>query len=166
MNGFEEFDVRPQARFTFFDEFGNFDPEQQAVLPDFNEYIHLTVTDQWEVYEHFYGQGKNSEYVRYLDGFTKVLDKHIDTGQTGQLWVLPYLLEGKECQRIDALGNCTVHETDLLLEEIGKSLDENTPELDHSSPTTKVENSESSEHLAQSKSEGSWYSNLLNKLKG
>ena len=156
--------MRPQARFTFFDQFGNFDPEQQAVLPDLNEYIHLTVTDQWEVYEHFYGQGQNSEYIRYIEGFTQVLDKHIDTGQAGQLWVVPYLLEGKECQRIDAFGNCTIKETDLLLEQLEESEKVDTEQQSDFYPTTKAGESEVSEQLTQS--ETSWYSNLLNKLKG
>ena len=31
LNGFTELDIRPQVRFTHFDDFGNFDPEQQEV---------------------------------------------------------------------------------------------------------------------------------------
>ena len=115
------------------------------------------------MYEHFYGQGQNSEYIRYLDGFNNVLDKHIDTGQPGQLWVIPYLLEGKECQRIDALGHCTLNEADLLLNELEES---NTDDQTNTEPTTYIEKPKLSEQLAQNDSGNAWFSSLFNKLKG
>jgi len=153
-------DVRPELRFTIFDEQGSFDPDQQEVAWDPNEYIHLTVTDQWEVYEHFYGQGHNKEIIRYLDGFVKVLDKHIDTGQPGQLWVIPYVIESQECRKLDSLSRCSVDPIDV----INKAGDDSN-NSGQQSDSTYLEKPRLSEQLAQSQGGNSWYVNLLNKLK-
>ena len=45
------------------------------------------------------------------------MDKHIDTGKPGQLWVLPYNLEGAECRRIDSLATCKSDSVDYLLDK-------------------------------------------------
>jgi len=149
LNGLTELDIRPELRFTHFDDFGNFDPQQQQIAWDPNEYIHLTVTDQWEVFEHFYGQGQNTEFIRYLAGFEQVLDKHIDTGKPGQLWLLPYSLEGAECRRIDSIGTCNSDANDHLLDKSDDAIEQS-----------------SGGDTSQSESlSSSWYANLINKLK-
>jgi len=152
--------IRPQLRFTFFDDQGDFDPEQQEVTRDPNEYIHLTVTDQWEVYEHFYGQGHNNEMIRYLDGFVRVLDKHIDTGRAGQLWVIPYLLESQECRKIDSLSRCSIDPVDTIKQPSNTGDGSNAR-----SDSAYLNQPKLSEQLAQNQGGNSWYANLLDKLK-
>jgi len=77
------------------------------------------------------------------------LDKHIDTGKPGQLWVLPYNLEGVECRRIDSLATCNVDATDYLLDKVKGGVGQ-------SSNDVMVESESSAE---------SWYADLINKLK-
>jgi len=127
---------------------------------DPNEYIHLTVTDQWEVYEHFYGQGQGQEIIRYLDGFNKVLDKHIDTGKPGELWVIPYNLETAECRRIDSLSVCHSDASDRLLEKGGEV------DLSTDNRSAYVESPRLSDQLSHSQGGNTWYASLLDKLKG
>ena len=80
------------------------------------------------------------------------MDKHIDTGQIGQLWVLPYNVESSECRRIDAIGGCKNDGGDSLLEKadvLGELNQENAAD----------------EHSEQIKGGNSWYVDLLDKLK-
>ena len=152
-NAFGEIGIRPELRFTHFDDCGHFDPEQQEVSLDPTQYIHLTVTDQWEIYERFYGQGQNQEFIRYLDGLEQVLDKHIDLGQPDRIWVLSYNLEGAEYRSLDAKGLCNTDPTDYLLDNKGYQ-----NELSHdisSEPSVDTGNSTSN----------SWYVDLVNKLR-
>ena len=152
-NAFGELDIRPQLRFTHFDDCGHFDPEQQEVALDPTEYIHLTVTDRWELYEQFYGQGQNAEFIRYLDGLEEVLDKHIDLGQPDRVWVLSYNLEGAEYRNLDAKSLCDVEPSDYLLND--NSYHDRLSD-DINSGTLFDSGNETS---------NSWYVDLVNKLR-
>ena len=54
------------------------------------------VTDQWEIYENFYGQGVNQEIIRYIEGVLPRFDQHVDINpREDRLSILPIILEDK-----------------------------------------------------------------------
>ena len=93
-----------------------------------------------------------------------MLDKHIDTGQAGQLWVIPYLLESQECRTIDSLGRCSIDATEIIKPSSdGGSKPE---EANASGDAAYLDQPRLSEQLAQSQGGSPWYVSLFNKLKG
>ncbi len=114
--------VDPGKRYTFITEDGLFNGiGQSEVEQDISEYIHLTVTDQWEVYENFYGQGVNQELIRYIEGVLPRFDQHVDIEKGNNRWyVIPYLLEGYECLSIDSTGACEVPVIERMLDGIAE----------------------------------------------
>ena len=79
------------------------------------------VTDQWEVYENFYGQGVNQEIIRYIEGVLPRFDQHVDiNSREDRLNILPIILEDKECSKINIHGDCDADQIEKLLDAENK----------------------------------------------
>jgi len=82
--------------YTFFDDNGNFTGHLFGldIIQDPSEYVRLTITDNWIVILAEYGQGLDTQQVRFLDGVAVVEDKHIDIKGEHQILEIVKELEG------------------------------------------------------------------------